>query len=637
MGETAVFDPSAVFTAKVLIVDDKQANVRLLELMLRGAGYTSVTSTMDPRQVRELHQRNRYDLIVLDLRMPDMDGFQVMHSLREIETEGYLPVVVVTAHPEQKLRALQAGAKDFISKPFDQVEALTRIHNVLEVRLLLREAKSRAEGMEGRYRGMLEAAPDAMVVVNGGGEIVQLNTQAEKHFGYLRAELVGQQVKNIIPQGFAERLVADGSRTAAEALAQQIGAGIELSGRRKDGSEFPIEIMLSPLQGAEGIVVTAIRDITLRKGAERRLLESEEEYRLLFDSNPHPMWVFDVETLAFLAVNAASVRLYGFSTEEFLGMTIKEIRPPEEVPSLLDYLATIPESPNLQATQVRHRKKDGSVIEIEAVSNSIAFRGRRARLVLANDVTEKRRLEEQLLQAQKMEAVGRLAGGVAHDFNNLLGVITGYGELLLKNLGPEHPGSPRLEQIQKAAQRAGCLTRQLLAFSRKQVLQPRILDLNEVVADVEKMLSRVIGEDIQLVTTPGAARGRIRADPGQIEQVLMNLAVNARDAMPRGGQLVLETANVTLDEAYTRAHPEVQPGPFVMLSVRDTGEGMSAETQAHIFEPFFTTKEEGKGTGLGLSISRGIVEAHGGNIWAGSKPGEGTTFFIRLPVVAADP
>jgi len=374
-------------------------------------------------------------------------------------------------------------------------------------------------------------------------------------------------------------------------------------------------------------------DATERKSPERRLLESEEEYRLLFDSNPHAMWVFDVETLAFLAVNDAAVRLYGYSRDEFLGMTIKEIRPLEEVPALLEYLATIPDSPSLLATQVKHRKKDGSLLEVAGVSNPIEFRGKRARLVLATDVSEQKRLEAQLLQAKKMEAVGRLAGGVAHDFNNLLGVITGYSELLLKDLGPQHPGSKRVEQIQKAAERGAGLTRQLLAFSRKQVLQPRILDINEVVADVEKMLRRVIGEDIQLVTTPGAGVGRIRADPGQIEQVLMNLVVNARDAMPKGGRLIFETANVALDDTYARAHPEVQPGPFVMLAVSDTGVGMDAQTQAHIFEPFFTTKEQGKGTGLGLATVFGIVQQSGGSISVDSRLGLGTTCTIYFPRV----
>jgi len=383
-------------------------------------------------------------------------------------------------------------------------------------------------------------------------------------------------------------------------------------------------------------LVRALRYAMERKALEDRLSDSEEEYRLLFDSNPHPMWVFDSESLEFLAVNDAAVRLYGFSRQEFLAMTIREIRPVEEVPALLEYLATIPDSPSLKAVHVKHRKKDGSLVEVEGASNPIELHGRHARLVLVDDVTERKELEAQLMQAQKMEAVGRLAGGVAHDFNNLLGVITGYSELLLEGLGPQHPESAALEQIQKAAERGAGLTRQLLAFSRKLVLQPRILDLDAVVAEMGKMLRRLIGEDIQLVMTPCAALGHIRADPGQIEQVVMNLVVNSRDAMPKGGQLAIETANVELDEAYARAHLGVEPGPFVMLSVCDTGEGMDAQTLAHLFEPFFTTKEASKGTGLGLATVFGIVQQSGGTVSVDSLPGMGTTFKIYFPRVEGE-
>jgi PAS domain S-box-containing protein len=383
-------------------------------------------------------------------------------------------------------------------------------------------------------------------------------------------------------------------------------------------------------------IVGSWPEVAQGKGAAGRPLDGGAEYRLLFESNPYPMWVFDAETLAFLAVNDAAVRLYGFSRDEFLGMTIKDIRPQEEVPALLEYLTTMPDSPSLPAVHVKHRRKDGSLLEVAGSTNPIQFQGRRARLVLATDVSERRQLEAQLLQAHRMEAVGRLAGGVAHDFNNLLGVITGYSELLIKDLGPRHPGSKRVSEIQKAADRAAALTRQLLAFSRKQVLQPRVLDINAVVVDMETMLRRLIGEDIRLVTRPRAGIGRIKADPGQIEQVLMNLAVNARDAMPKGGRLLFETANVALDEGYARAHPEVQPGPFVMLTVSDTGVGMDAQTQTHIFEPFFTTKEMGSGTGLGLATVFGIVQQSGGSIIVDSRLGLGTTCTIYFPRVEDD-
>jgi PAS domain S-box-containing protein len=336
----------------------------------------------------------------------------------------------------------------------------------------------------------------------------------------------------------------------------------------------------------------------------------------LFEGNPYPMFVFDLETLRFLAVNDAAVNHYGYSRAEFLTMTTQDLRPPEGVPVLLEDLAQATDGVHVRALR-RHRKKDGNILQVEIRAHSIQFNGRRARLVAAHDLTERMQLEGQLRHAQKMEAVGRLAGGIAHDFNNLLTAINGYSELLLEELDQRHPRRRQVEEIRKAGERAAALTQQLLAFSRRQVLQPKILDLNLVVAGMEELLRRLIGEDVELVTALDPGLGSVEADPGQIEQVIVNLAVNARDAMPQGGCLRIQTASA--------------PDGRVVLSVGDTGCGMDRETISHLFEPFFTTKGPGKGTGLGLSTVYGIVEQSGGRIEVESERESGTVFRISFP------
>lgn len=359
--------------------------------------------------------------------------------------------------------------------------------------------------------------------------------------------------------------------------------------------------------------------------------QSEEQWRMLFESNPHPMWVFEAGSHRFLAVNKAAVDQYGYSEDEFLAMEVERISPlalpgPER--------SEQPAADSIDAGT--HRRKDGSVLQVEITSHPLSFGGRAATLVLAQDVTEKSQLEAQLRQAQKMEAVGRLAGGVAHDFNNALAVIMTYSEMLAE--APANgTNAKHVEAIQRAAKHGHNLTRQLLAFSRRQVLQPVDLDANGAVAGVEEMLRRVIGEDIELTTRPGSGVGKIRIDPGQLEQVLMNLAVNARDAMPDGGSLIIATSRVDVDEHSARLHGLTKDGRFVMITVSDTGVGMSTETRAHIFEPFFTTKEEGKGTGLGLATVYGIVTQSGGQVSVYSEPGKGSVFRVYLPVVGDTP
>ncbi|HKM82019.1 MAG TPA: PAS domain S-box protein [Candidatus Acidoferrum sp.] len=369
-----------------------------------------------------------------------------------------------------------------------------------------------------------------------------------------------------------------------------------------------------------------------RRRAEEELRKNESILRLLFEHNPMPTWLHEADTLKFLRVNQAAVQLYGFSHDEFENMTILGIRPASEREKAAAYLHAIEENDEDHGFWL-HQAKDGKTFEVEIISHGLLYAGKRVRLVVAQDISERRHLEQQLRQSQKMEAIGRLAGGVAHDFNNLLMVIKGHTELLLNVLPPSDHIARKIEQIDRSADRATALTRQLLAFSRMQVLQPQVINLNSIVAEMGKLLPRLIGEDVELVVRAEQQLGAIRADASQMEQIIMNLAVNSRDAMPNGGKLVIETKNADLDQTYTASHPLMKPGAYVQLTVSDSGCGMDAETQSHIFEPFFTTKDKGKGTGLGLATVYGIVKQSGGFIWVYSEVGKGTSFKIYIPRV----
>ena len=362
--------------------------------------------------------------------------------------------------------------------------------------------------------------------------------------------------------------------------------------------------------------------------AKRLLRDKDKRFLLLFEENPQPMWVFDAKSRQFLETNAAASKLYGYTPDEFRELTLADVQGEEESARFVEEL----EKPSRAAPSAwRHRAKSGRMIDAEVAVHEIQYGGRQAQLAVIMDITGRCELEDQLRQAQKMEAVGMLAGGVAHDFNNLLTIIAGYSQLILGTLGPKDPNRHSVEQIIKAGERAAALTQQLLAFSRRQVLQPRVLDLNKLVGSLGTMLRRLIGEDIELRLVLKPDLGRVSADPGQVEQVIMNLVVNARDAMPKGGVLTVETANTHLDEHYAGCHIAATPGPFILLAVSDTGSGMDDATKARLFEPFFTTKSVGSGTGLGLSTVFGIVKQSGGSVEVYSEPGRGTSVKVYLP------
>ena len=408
----------------------------------------------------------------------------------------------------------------------------------------------------------------------------------------------------------------------------------QISLRRRDGTILPVEMSIRQL--ANGVTACIGHDISARKEAEKARADAENKYRTLVEQVAAISYIAELGLDGdWLYVSPQIEAITGYSQEEWLTNSREWIRHiPKEDHAVIEAAEAASMRGERFQAEYRIVRKDGAVIWVN--DTAVVVSGSDSHPVMEGiivDITERKLLENQLQQSRRMEAVGRLAGGIAHDFNNLLTIIKGYAELALQRTGIQPELRADVMQIENASERASMLIRQLLAFSRRQVLQPKVIDLNAIVMGLDKLLARLMGEHIEMVTHCGANVGNVKADPAQVEQVIMNLVVNARDAMPKGGRMTVETSNVVLDSTYARDHVTVKPGAYVMLAVSDTGMGMSPETVAHIFEPFFTTKASGQGTGLGLSTVYGIVKQSGGYIWVYSEPGKGTTFKVYLPRV----
>jgi PAS domain S-box-containing protein len=526
---------------------------------------------------------------------------------------------------------IDIGLSSFVSGGRRQVAAI--VNDITDRRV----AEIALAESERRFRTVLEASPNAIVAIGPDGMITYTNPQVEQTFGYARGDLIGKPIEMLLPEKVHDRHV--GHRTAYfdHPTARPMGIGLDLAGRRSDGTEFPVEISLSPVDTGDGrLVFATVVDITARKTAESALAESELRFRTVLEASPNAIVAIDAAGLIAFA-NPAVQRTFGRPAAEIIGQPIEILLPnavrERHVGHRTRFLGNPAARPMGIGLDLAGQRADGSEFPVEISLSPVD--GPAGLLVFATvvDISGRKALEGQLVQAQKMESIGRLAGGVAHDFNNMLTAIGGYSSLLLTEFDALDPRRSRVEAITQASNKAAALTQQLLAFSRRQVLRPQLMSLNEAVTSIEPMLRPLLGERIRFHLALQDDAGMVTVDPSQLDQIIMNLAVNARDAMREGGTLKIETGRAVFTEPYTIEHFDVLPGVYAMLAVSDTGSGMDRETRQHIFEPFFTTKE-GIGTGLGLATTYGIVRQSGGHIWLYSEPGKGTTFKLYFP--AAD-
>jgi len=503
--------------------------------------------------------------------------------------------------------------------------------------LLIHRIRRQLVVREELFHLISENAADMIAVVDTKGNRLFNSHSYQKVLGYTPEELRGSSAFEQIHPDDRDAVKA----AAKEAQRSGIGTTLEYRLRHKDGRWLSLESTSSVILDADGKpekLVIVNRNITERKSAQEALRRSEADFRSVVEDAPYGIYRASPSG-QLTQTNPAFRTMLGYdSAEELQSKSVANdvFLYAAEYRRVTDLLIRSQEIKDIES---ECKRRDGTPITLRCSGRCINDeRGLPAYFeVFAEDITEKRVLEKQLRMAQKMEAIGRLSGGIAHDFNNYLGVIIGYSRVLKRALGEKNVLSEHASEIEKAGQRAASLTKQLLAFSRQQVLSPSVLSLNTMAAEMESMLPRLLGEDIavSLMLDPGL--DSVKADPSQVEQVIMNLAVNARDAMPAGGKMKIRTANVELDQAYVRSHPGSRPGHFVVLAVSDTGTGMDPATLTHIFEPFFTTKELGKGTGLGLATVYGIVKQSNGYIWVDSELGKGTTFEIFLPRHVGEP
>jgi PAS domain S-box-containing protein len=638
---------------RVLYVGDSSAEADLLEVELgRHDPAATVDRALTLAEARlRLTGKAPLDLVLVERTLPDGNGLDLLHEVRQSGLPVAFVLLTEAGDEGTAQAASEAGAHGAVTRDEGWRSRLPAVLEAALGRSRVETEPRREIGIAGlqRFRQIAEheealrqseekfskafaSSPDAIVMTRvGDGQIVEVNESFVRLSGYSREEALGRTTLDldmwVDRQDQAKYLAALRDHGGVREQEVKLRGKVEVRDALLSGGMFRL--------GEELVALTTIRDVTEARRAEqalqeseRRFRESEGRYRSLFEGAPDGILVADAAGI-YVDVNPSALIMLGYSRDELIGMSALDILAPSECPRVEPALAEINQGVE-HRREWQFRRKDGSTFPADVMA-TVMPDGRI--LALIRDASERRRMEDQLRQSQKMEAVGTLAGGVAHDFNNVLGVIIGYAEMLRTQTPEGHPERRRIDQILRAAERGADLTRQLLAFSRKQVLEPRVLEPSAVVTDMRRLLEPLIGEHIDLVLKT-AARGRVKVDPGQLEQVVMNLVVNARDAMPTGGSLSIETTDVDLDQEYVqRREVALQPGRYVAIAVADTGVGMDESTKARAFEPFFTTKPEGKGTGLGLAMVYGIVKQSEGFIWIYSEVGKGSVIRVYLPRV----
>lgn len=599
----------------------------MITRLLTEAGFDITTRQVATAESMTAALRSQeWDIVICDYSVPHLNALDALQILKE--TRRDIPFIIIsgTVGESVAVEAMRAGAHDYLMK--DNLARLgpsiKREMQEAEHRRILKRADESLRASEAELTVLFAALTDVVMVLDRDGRCLKVAPTSPSHQCRPPSELLGKTMHEVIPKGEADFFVTHIRRALDEGCMHRT----EFTMVAEGGKEVWFECSVSPM--TTNSVVWIGRDVTDRKQSEQELKKSEERYRVLVENARDIIYEHDLQG-QYTSSNKAGEQITGYSLAEILTLNMADVVAPEYLNDARNMIRQKLAGQSITTYEVEVLAKDGRRIAVEVNTSLVLQDGIPTGVQgIARDVTERKQLEDQLRQSHKMEAIGQLAGGVAHDFNNLLTVIGGYSSILLGKLPQDSPHRTSVEEIKKASDRASSLTRQLLAFSRKQILQPKILDLNTVVSDLDKMLRRLISEDIYLLTVTDPNLAKVKADPGQIEQVLLNLVVNARDAMPKGGKLTIETSNAVLSKDYARLHG-VPSGAYVMLAVNDTGCGMDAATKKRIFEPFYTTKTAGKGTGLGLATLYGIVKQSGGNVWVYSELGKGTTFKIYLP------